>query len=230
MRDRPGSVMLFAAGFGTRMGALTADRPKPLIPVAGKALIDHALDLVNAYGPDRIVANLHYLPDQVEAHLADRGVAFSREEPEILETGGGLRAALPLLGHKPVFTMNTDAIWRGPNPLTFLAERWDAAKMDALLLCLGKQQALGHTGAGDFIADAEGRAIRGPGVIYSGLQIIRTETLASFQERKFSLNRVWDIMLDHGRLFTATYPGMWCDVGQPQSISLAERLLAGSDV
>ena len=222
--------MLFAAGFGTRMGALTADRPKPLIPVAGKALIDHALDLVRAYGSDRIVANLHYLPDQVEAHLEGSGVLLSRETPDILETGGGLKAALPLLGPDPVFTMNTDAIWRGPNPLEFLAERWDEDRMDALLLCLSKPQAHGHSGAGDFMIDAGGRATRGPGVVYSGLQIIKTDGLAAFAEPSFSLNRLWDVMLAQNRLFATTYPGEWCDVGRPESIAFAERLLERSDV
>lgn len=222
--------MLFAAGFGTRMGALTADRPKPLVPVAGKPLIDHALGWVHSFGADRIVANLHYLPDQIEAHLAGTSIRFSHEAPEILETGGGLRAALPLLGDDPVFTMNTDAVWRGPNPLSLLAGQWDQAKMDALLLCIPKAQALGHSGAGDFVMDEDGRVTRGPGLIYSGLQIIRTEGLATIPERAFSLNLLWDDMLRRRRLFAAAYPGQWCDVGQPESISLAERLLEGADV
>lgn len=222
--------MLFAAGFGTRMGALTADRPKPLIPVAGTALIDHALGWVTAYDPETIVANLHYLPDQIEAHLEGRGIRFSHEVPDILETGGGLRAALPQLGPEPVFTMNTDAVWRGPNPLSFLAERWNPTEMDALLLCIPGDQALGHSGAGDFRIDKTGRATRGPGHIYSGLQIIRTDGLAAVSDRKFSLNLLWDEMLGRRRLFAASYPGQWCDVGQPESIPLAERLLEGGDV
>lgn len=230
MRDNPRSVMMFAAGFGTRMGELTATRPKPLIPVAGKALIDHALDLVQSFGPDRIVANLHYRPDQIEAHLAGRGVQFSLETPEILETGGGLRAALPLLSKGPVFTMNTDAIWRGPNPLSLLARHWDPAEMDALLLCVPKSHALGHEGPGDFMIDPDGRVTRGPGHVYSGVQIIKTDRLAEIPDRKFSLNLLWDDMLQRRRLFATAYPGQWCDVGQPQSIPLAERLLEGSDV
>ena len=128
--------MLFAAGFGTRMGALTATQPKPMIPVAGRPLIDHALDHVWAYKPQKVVANLHYLPEALEKHLATANIALSLEAPDILETGGGLRAALPLLGPAPVFTMNTDAIWRGPNPLAHLAQAWDPAYMDALLLCI----------------------------------------------------------------------------------------------
>ncbi|HKL64600.1 MAG TPA: NTP transferase domain-containing protein, partial [Roseovarius sp.] len=114
-------VMIFAAGFGTRMGALTQDRPKPLIKVAGRALIDHALDLVAGHAPSRIVVNLHYRADQLVAHLDGRGVRLSHETPDILDTGGGLRAALPLLGDGPVLTMNSDAVWQGPNPLSHLA-------------------------------------------------------------------------------------------------------------
>ncbi|WP_170404704.1 nucleotidyltransferase family protein [Ruegeria arenilitoris] len=220
------AVMLFAAGFGTRMGAMTKDRPKPLIEVAGRPLIDHALDLVNDLGPDRVVANLHYLPDQLEAHLSPKGVLLSREEPEILETGGGLRAALPLLGPDPVYTLNTDAIWAGPNPLTLLRDAWDPDRMDALLMCIPTNQTIGHTGKGDFTADAEGRITRGPGLVYGGAQILKTEGLTAIPDKAFSLNLLWDQMHSQGRLFAATYPGLWCDVGRPEGIALAEGLIA----
>lgn len=222
--------MLFAAGFGTRMGALTASRPKPLIEVAGKPLIDHALDLVTAHGVARIVVNTHYLPEQIEAHLAGRNIRLSHEQPEILETGGGLRQALPLLGDGPVFTMNTDAVWSGPAPLTQLAEAWSPDDMDALLLCIPPENAIGHSGTGDFIIDATGRATRGPGAIYSGLQILKTEAVADIPDRAFSLNILWDRMLEAGRLHAVTYPGMWCDVGTPDGIALAETMLRNADV
>ena len=222
--------MLFAAGFGTRMGALTAHRPKPLIEVSGRALIDHALDHVNEYGPTRSVANLHYLPDQIEAHLSGKDVVFSRESPDILETGGGLRAALPLLGEEPVFTMNTDAVWQGPNPLTFLAKHWNEDQMDALLLCIPKHRASGHSGQGDFIVDDNNRAVRGPGLVYSGLQIIKTNLLHDIPQHKFSLNILWDMILSDGQLKVANYPGRWCDVGKPESIALAEDLLKQANV
>jgi len=218
-------VMLFAAGFGTRMGALTATRPKPLIEVAGRALIDHALDLVDAHAPPRVVVNLHYLPEQIRAHLRGRDVRFSHETPDILDTGGGLRAALPLLGPGPVLTMNTDAIWRGPNPLTLLAPLWDRARMDALLLCIPPQNAIGHAGAGDFTLGDDDRLSRGPGLVYSGVQIIAPEPLHAIPETGFSLNRVWDRIAERGRLFGAVYPGQWCDVGRPEGIALAEDLL-----
>ncbi len=222
--------MLFAAGFGTRMGTLTKACPKPLVEVSGRPLIDHTLDLVRAYAPEKIVANLHYLPDQIEAHLSGREIGFSVEHPDILETGGGLRAALPMLGTDPVFTMNTDAIWRGSNPLNLLADLWQPDRMDALLLCIPKPQALGHTGTGDFLIGDDGRATRGHGLIYSGLQITKTDLLATIPQRAFSLNLVWDEMLKGRRLHAAIYPGLWCDVGRPESIELAENMLQGADV
>ncbi len=222
--------MLFAAGFGTRMGALTASRPKPLIRVAGKPLLDHALDLVADHGVARTVVNTHYLAPQIRAHLAGRDIALSDEQPDILETGGGLRQALPLLGDGPVFTMNTDAVWSGPNPLTRLAAAWDPARMDALLLCIPPENAVGHAGAGDFLIDATGRAARGPGAIYSGLQILKTDGLAAIPDRAFSLNLLWNRMLDAGRLHAVTWPGRWCDVGTPDGIALAETMLRRADV
>lgn len=222
--------MLFAAGFGTRMGALTADRPKPLIEVAGKALIDHALDLVAEYGPDRIVANLHYKAGMLKRHLAGSGVLLSTEEPEILDTGGGLRAAAPLLSDGPCFTLNTDAVWRGPNPLSLLARSWNPSTMDALLLCIPKRSARGHDGAGDFRLEADGRLTRGPGLVYSGLQIIRPELATEVPEAAFSMNVIWNRLLTTGRLRGVAYPGQWCDVGHPAGIRLAEEMLGSADV
>lgn len=218
-------VMIFAAGFGTRMGALTRDRPKPLVKVAGRALIDHALDLVAAYSPPRTVANLHYRAAQLEAHLEGRGVLLSHEAPDILDTGGGLRAALPLLGRGPVMTLNSDAVWRGPNPLSHLATLWDGTRMGALLLCLPPGRARGHCGPGDFTRAPDGRLRRGPGLVYSGAQIINPACLADIPERVFSLNRAWDSLAAQGRLFGAVYPGHWCDVGHPEGIALAEDML-----
>lgn len=223
--QQPQAAMLFAAGFGTRMGALTQDRPKPLIRVAGRALLHHALDLARGAGPARIVVNTHYMAEQIAAHLAGQDIALSHETPQILDTGGGLRAALPLLGHGPVWTLNTDAVWAGPNPLRLLAENWDPARMDALLLCLPPAQAIGHAGAGDFKLDEAGQLHRGPGLIYSGAQIIRTDLLADIAQPAFSLNLLWDRMLATGRLHGLRYPGRWCDVGHPAGIALAEEML-----
>lgn len=225
----PDALMLFAAGFGTRMGALTVDRPKPLLPVAGKPLIDHALDLVDAAGIETTVVNAHYKSAMIRDHLAARAVTVT-EEPEILETGGGLRAALPLLGDRPVFTLNSDAIWQGPNPLDLLRETWDPTIMDALLLIVPRKNAIGFQRDGDFTMTANGQLARGPGDVYSGAQIVKTVGLSQIPERVFSLNRLWDQMLASGRLYGVIYPGLWCDVGTPQGLALAEEMIGHPDV
>ncbi|KAA0913252.1 nucleotidyltransferase family protein [Aquicoccus porphyridii] len=230
MRDHPDAIMLFAAGFGTRMGALTAERPKPMIRVSGRPLIDHALSLVAPMNLARVVANLHYRPEPLIEHLDGRGIAFSHETPDILDTGGGLRHALPLLGSGPVFTMNTDAVWRGPNPLSLLAGAWNPDEMDALLICVPRARAIGHAGEGDFLLDDTGRIARGPGHVYGGVQIIKTDLLHDIPDRVFSLNLLWDRMAGTDRLFGLPYPGKWCDVGHPEGIALAERMLEDSDV
>lgn len=217
--------MLFAAGFGTRMGALTADRPKPLIEVAGKPLIDHALAIADEYGPLRRVANAHYRADQLAAHLTGRDVAVSLEQPDILDTGGGLRAALPLLGSDPVFTMNTDALLRGPNPLRLLADAWDPEHMDALLLCVPLARAVGRKGDGDFTLESDGKISRQGDHVFTGLQILKTDGLADIPDRVFSLNLLWNRMAAQDRLFGLPFPGHWCDVGHPGGITLAEDML-----
>ena len=232
----PNALLLFAAGFGTRMGALTADRPKPLIPVAGRPLLDHALALAEAAGIARQVVNAHYKADQIAAHLADRpDIALSHETPDILDTGGGLRQALPLLGPGPVYTLNTDAVWTGPNPLATLGGVWSPERMDALLLLIPRARALGHGGAGDFLRagerdgerDGPERLTRGPGEVYTGAQIIAPDRLAAHPPGAFSLNGVWDAIAAEGRLYGVLHPGGWCDVGRPDGIARAEAMLAG---
>ncbi len=226
MRTTPDALMLFTAGLGTRMGALTAERPKPLIEVGGRALVDHALAQVDGAGIGTVVANLHYLPDQISAHLSQRSsVRFSAETETILETGGGLRKALPLLGDGPAFTLNTDAVWTGANPLAELRDAWDPARMDGLMLLVPAEGATGHAGPGDFDRDADGRLRRGRGFVYTGAQIVTTTGLAAIPERVFSLNVLWDRMLADGRLFGLVHDGGWCDVGRPEAIPLAEALL-----
>jgi N-acetyl-alpha-D-muramate 1-phosphate uridylyltransferase len=226
MRQLP--VMLFAAGFGSRMGALTAQQPKPLVKVAGKALIDHALSVLDAAGVTDIIVNLHYLGDQIEAHLAQRPIQFSREMPDILETGGGLKAAAPLLGQGPVITLNTDAVWTGQNPILQLRAAWDPARMDALLLLLPAETALGHAGTGDFLLNQDGRISRANGAkapIYLGAQILKTERVFAMSETAFGLNTIWDQMIAEGRAYGIIHQGGWCDVGRPEGIALAEGLL-----
>ncbi|GGE55645.1 nucleotidyltransferase [Actibacterium pelagium] len=219
--------MLFAAGFGTRMKPLTLSRPKPLIKVAGKALLDHALDQVDAAGMGRIVVNSHYLSDQIANHLAPRpDIAISDEQPDILDTGGGLRKALPLLEAGPVLTMNTDAVWTGANAIDQLRAAWNPDLMDALLLLVPTENAIGHTGSGDFVPDDKGRLTRGPGLVYSGVQIVKTDGLAAIEEDSFSLNLLWNKMIAEGRLYGTAHTGGWCDVGHPGGIKLAETMLA----
>lgn len=208
------------------MGALTKDRPKPLIEVAGRPLIDHALEIARAVQPKRIVANLHYKSEMLAAHLAPEAVQLSIEQPDILETGGGLKAALPMLGLDPVATLNTDSIWAGPNPLELLQASWQPERMDALLMCVPIDQALGTASRGDFAQDETGRITRGAGLIYGGIQILKTDRLSEITEHAFSLNLLWDLMLADRRLFALRYPGTWCDVGTPDGIALAETMLA----
>ncbi len=217
-------LMLFAAGLGRRMAPLTDHLPKPLIPVAGRALIDHALDLAREAGIDRIVVNSHYLPDMLAAHLAPRGIT-PVYEPELLETGGGLKNALPLLGSEVVLTLNSDAVWTGENPLQSLLSAWDPDRMQALLLLADPCRALGHVG-GDFLIGADGRLTRGPGPIYAGAQILHTARLAAEPAAVFSMNRIWDAMIADDGLFGVVHPGRWCDVGRPEGIALAEGMLA----
>lgn len=223
--------MLFAAGFGTRMRHFTADRPKPLVKVAGRALLDHALAQTDEIALSRKVVNCHYFPDQIKAHLTDRSnVTLIHEAGKILETGGGLKNALPALGSGPVFTMNTDAVWQGPNPLQALLDAWEPDKMDALLLCVPKANAVGHAGKGDFIFGDEGLLTYGPGDIYTGIQIIRTDRLSEITDTSFSLKQLWAKLLERKRMFGVGYAGKWCDVGTPEGITLAEQMLENTRV
>ncbi|WP_128255082.1 nucleotidyltransferase family protein [Falsirhodobacter deserti] len=216
-------LMLFAAGLGTRMGALTADCPKPMINVAGRPLIDHALSVARDAGVRRIVVNTHYLPDRITAYLPP-DIAVSHE-PDLLETGGGLRAALPLLGEGPVMTLNTDAVWTGVNPLTQLMNAWDPERMDALLLLLPASRATGYRGSGDFHLGVP--LARGGDHAYLGAQILKPGGLNGIAQRAFSLNVLWDRMIGEGRLHGIVHDGGWCDVGRPESIPMAEALLHG---
>jgi len=201
MRQHTPPLMLFAAGFGTRMGALTANQPKPLIRVGGMPLIDRALAMVDAAGITKTVVNLHYRGDQLAAHLQGRNVALSWERDEILETGGGMKAALPLLGDGPVLALNPDAVWTGENPLTRLMAEWDGDRMDCLVTLLP--------------------------AAYLGAQMVNPDLLADIPDRAFSLNRLWDMAIARGRAFGLIHRGGWCDVGTPEGIGQAEALLAG---
>lgn len=220
--------MLYAAGFGTRMGALTAQQPKPMVQVAGKPLIDHALAVLDTAGIADITVNLHYLSEQIEQHLKHRPIKFSYETAQILDTGGGLKAAARFLGPGPVLTLNTDAVWTGLNPIRQLLAAWDPKRMDALLLLLPQDKALGHTGTGDFLLHSNNRITRANGAkapVYLGAQILKTDRVFAMSETVFGLNLIWDQMIDQGRAYGILHQGGWCDVGRPEGIALAEGLL-----
>ncbi|MFC3630612.1 nucleotidyltransferase family protein [Paracoccus angustae] len=219
-------LMIFAAGLGTRMRPLTDTRPKPLIPVGDRTLLDRAIALGRKAGAAPIVVNTHYLGGQIAAHLAGRDIAISDEPGTILDTGGGLRQALPLLGQGPVMTLNPDVVWTGPNPLAALNAAW-REDMDALLMLVPLDRASGRQGAGDFSLDAAGRISRRGDFVYGGAQIIRPDRLAEIPDRVFSLNRLWDLLIAEGRAHGIAHSGGWCDVGYPQAIPLAERMLHG---
>jgi MurNAc alpha-1-phosphate uridylyltransferase len=232
----PEAIMIFAAGFGTRMGALTQSLPKPLIRVGDTTLLDRALALASDAKIGRVVVNTHYLADKITRHLADRpDIHLSHEEGEALETGGGLKRALGLLQSDPVFTLNPDAVWSGANPLARLAANWQPQNMDALLMLVGQTRGQNHAGRGDFGLDQDGRLTRaqattGRSFIFTGAQIISTGLLAQLGEDRFSLNQVWDQMIARGRLFGMVHAGGWVDVGSPAGIVAAETMLEAHDV
>jgi len=227
----PDTLMIFAAGFGTRMGALTREKPKPLIEVAGVPLIDRAIGLGRDAGVSQKIVNTHYLGEQLARHLGNQtGIMISHEEPEALETGGGLKRAAPLIGAKTVFTLNPDVVWAGKNPLTALLKHWNPAVMDALLMLVPCRDETAHTSGGDFDLDDAHRVTRAGAtstraLIYSGAQIIKTAPVANTGGNRFSLNIVWDQLIEKGRVFGCVHDGGWVDVGTPAGIQAAETML-----
>ncbi|MEO0664949.1 MAG: nucleotidyltransferase family protein [Pseudomonadota bacterium] len=219
--------MIFAAGFGTRMAPLTDTLPKPLVGVAGQTLLQHALAPARAAGLHPIVVNAHYRAAQIKAALAGEAVTVLEEVPELLDTGGGLKNALPHLGEGPIATMNSDAVWAGPNPFEILRDAWRTGD-EALLLCVPLSRAAGRTDEGDFSVTESGRLSRGDGFVYTGAQIILGSAVATRAERRFSFNVLWDEMIAAGTIRAVIYPGHWCDVGRPSSIALAEEMLGVS--
>jgi MurNAc alpha-1-phosphate uridylyltransferase len=193
-----------------------------MVGLAGRPLVDHALE--QCEGIPRKFANTHYLPKTLDLHLQDTDVE-TIFEPKLLETGGGLRAALPVINRDAVFTMNTDAAWLGPIASTFLAQHWNADRMDALMLTVPQSRAHAYVGQGDFIAQPDGQLERGAGDIYTGLHIIKTRYVEKIERTEFSLNVAWQDLLARGTLYGVNYPGHWCDVGYPDAICIAETLL-----
>ncbi len=238
--DVPEVAMVMAAGLGKRMRPLTATRPKPLVEVAGKPLIDHALDRLEAAGVRKAVVNVHYLADALEAHVAKRRgpmkIVISDERAQLLETGGGLVKALPELGADPFLSVNSDNLWvDGPvDSMKLLASNWDDTRMDALLLLVPLAHAHCHGGRGDFHMSATGtlRRRRANGVapfVFTGIQMISRRLFeGELPEGPFSTNILWDRAIESGRLYGAVHQGLWFDVGQPQSIRRTEDILAGA--
>ncbi|MGB0959223.1 MAG: nucleotidyltransferase family protein, partial [Halocynthiibacter sp.] len=190
-----------------------------------------ALDQFRDLRDLKLVVNTHYFPEQIEAHLKGRDVDVLREKGEILETGGGLKNALPKLGSGPVFTMNTDAVWAAANPVSTLLDAWDQdPQTEALLLLVPQDRAWAHKGTGDFSVTPDGCLSRGGPYTYTGVQILRTDRLADISERSFSLNLIWSDMIAAGTAKGVIFDGHWCDVGAPEGITIAEDMLRRHDV
>lgn len=230
------TAMILAAGLGKRMRPLTASQPKPLVRVAGKALIDHALDRLLDAGVARAVVNVHYLADALEAHVTARTapqVSVSDERGLLLETGGGMTRALPQLPD-PFFALNADNIWLDGPKSAFhdLSRRWDPAAMDALLLVVPHARAVNFDGPGDFHMDPLGKLSRrrdgriAP-FIYTGIQLVSHRLLRDAPEGPFSTNILWNRAMEEGRLYGMSFTGLWFEVGTPQAIRPTEEALLG---
>ena len=233
----PKTAMVMAAGLGKRMRPLTATRPKPLVVVNGRALIDHVFDRLRASGIERAVVNVHYLADTLEAHLLNRvdgiDVVVSDERKQLMETGGGIVQARELIGDAPFLVVNSDNLWvDGPSDaIRMLAAAWDDAKMDALLLLVPLARANHHAGEGDFRLAADGRITgrRQPGklapFVYTGVQILSPRVIADWPEGPFSTMLFWERAIAAGRAYGMVHQGLWFDVGTPAAIPRTEALL-----
>jgi MurNAc alpha-1-phosphate uridylyltransferase len=227
--------MVLAAGLGTRLRPLTDTTPKPLVRVAGRTLLDRAIDRLAESGVEEVVVNIHHLAEQMENHLKRRRsprIRISREQQR-LETGGGVANALKLLGDGPFFVVNADVIWlNGPYPtLARLASTWDDRQMDALLLVHPTVDAFGYDGIGDFMMDPVGRLVRRPEAylapyLFAGVQILHRRLFADAPNSAFSLNLLYDRAIDAGRLSGMLHDGKWLHVGTPTDVRFADEYLA----
>ena len=231
----PSHAMVLAAGKGLRLRPITLSRPKPLVEVAGQAMLDGVLDRLAEAGVAEAVVNTHHLGHMIEGHLMSRKaprIRISREEA-LLETGGGVKKALPLLGSRPFYAINGDVIWRdGKTPaLRRLAEAWDEEAMDVLLLLQPTASAIGYEGKGDFVMDQLGRLRRrkegevAP-FLFAGLQILRHSLFAETPDGPFSLNLLYDRALAAGRLRGLRHDGAWYHVGTPEDLARVDAALA----
>ena len=229
-------AMVLAAGRGQRMRPITDTLPKPLVRIGGKAMLDHMLDRLAEAGVEEAVVNVHHLAGQVETHLVDRirpRITISDERAELLETGGGVRKALPLLGAAPFFHVNSDALWRetGRPAMKAMAAAWDAVRMVMLLLLADRETSLGFDGAGDFVLADDARLSRRGSAAsaphgYAGVAILKPELFADTPEGPFSLNLLFDRAIARGRLFGERLEGRWLHVGTPDAIAPAEAAFA----
>lgn len=238
-RPKAETAMVMAAGLGTRMRPLTNDTPKPLVPLMGKPLIDHCFEHLQSGGVKKAVVNMHYLPEQIEAHFAnhafDIDVTLSDERELLMETGGGLVKALPMIDDDPFFCLNSDNIWENGTRNVFdaLRDHWDGDKMDALLLLVPHRYASHYQGSGDFYCDPDGvvsrrKPQRIAPYIFSGIQLIAKKLLDNPPQGPFSTNIFWDRAIQSGRLYGIAHDAMWYDVGDPAALKKTEEALAGS--
>jgi MurNAc alpha-1-phosphate uridylyltransferase len=233
MSVTPAKAMVLAAGLGLRMRPLTDRMPKPLVPVAGRALLDHVLDKLGNAGVSQAIVNVHYLPDQIIDHVTARAkprVTISDERDQVLGTGGGVVKALPLLGAAPFFLVNADTMWiDGVRPnLARLAEAFDPARMDVLLLMAPTTSSIGYDGSGDYamLADGALRKRREHQVVpfvYAGAAIMSPSLFASAPKGEFSLIRLFDSANEQERLFGLRLDGVWMHVGTPDAVDAAEE-------
>jgi len=232
-----GTAFVPAAGLGTRMRHLREDKPKPLIKVAGRSLLDRVLDRLAEAGIARAVVNVHYKADQIEKSLANRGtpeIIISDEREALLETGGGLVKALPLIGDAAIMIHNSDSIWieTGAKPaLEKLKSEWDPRRMDCLMLLADRTTAIGFDGPGDFVMDPEGRLERRGNhtttpLVFTGVSINHPRLLENAPDGAFSLNLLWDRAITAGRLFGTLLEGRWMHVGTPEAVAAAESILS----
>lgn len=232
-------AMILAAGLGTRMAPYTAQRPKPLIELRGKPLIDYAIDRLAKAGVDFIVVNVHYKADQLIAHLDKRRakdksleIQISNETDQILDTGGAVAKALPYFEGEPFFTHNSDSLWVDGmgSALARMNARWDSEAMDALMLLAPCSTAVGFEGRGDFEMDSLGLLKRRAEMnlapfVWTGLQILHPRLFDSAPKGRFSINPLWDKAIDKSRLYGLRLDGVWIHVGTPQGLEDAESFL-----
>lgn len=238
MPTKPASAMVLAAGLGVRMRPLTETMPKPLVSVAGKPLLDHVLDRLAEVSVTTAVVNVHYLPDQIIQHVKSRTaprVVISDERDVVLDTGGGVVKALPLLGDAPFYHLNADTMWiDGVQPnLERLAEAFDPARMDILLLMAPTSQSIGYAGSGDYamLTDGALRKRKEHQVVpfvYAGAAIMSPAAFRNAPAGKFSLTKIFDAANEQERLFGLRLDGLWMHVGTPDAVQAAEEALLAS--